>query len=536
MVEPRARWLEVAGNRDEWLRLHRALELEDGFALFVVDVPDPRTEERVVGLLAEEYEGIEVLDARATGEDAPVRALLRGTGQIAVLRSVEASRWDIEGLERCLVQLNARRDQIAAQGGRLVLVLRRDAVERMLDVAPDLYSVHRARFRFARLEDPWSEPRWLISAAEYAALVDDGGGPFAARHEHYTRLFIHYPRRFTWPDDAKSWLCAPGPASESTAARIVAMREGLRSFAEPKAPDLASMLAAPAMLDEPLLRQHLEQALSANDEHVAALCRLGLAWLSLPRQPLDGAREPLTLDTVSLPLRTELLQTCTFVHNGLVPTSLLDGSVGWLWDLNLLVDLYLTQSAILWEWLPGEHPEIRLSEALAQTIDGNLWRHHTTLASLPPDLLRSAQLDPSPWLRERATKNDAAWPRTWDRAFTIAHALDDHPRLQSLRELAHTWLTTPKRRDIYEVWHPLVDTDAPTRDHLARLPLDPAEATTLFGPRLPAALHVVADLLDRGLLVLSQSEAQALRTRAAARHHLPLVLRTGWWAIEQALL
>jgi hypothetical protein len=72
------RWLSVAENRGEWLRLGRALELETGFALFVIDVPDVESEDRVVELLARDQPELLVLDARERGEQACSRPTGRG--------------------------------------------------------------------------------------------------------------------------------------------------------------------------------------------------------------------------------------------------------------------------------------------------------------------------------------------------------------------------------------------------------------------------------------------------------------------------
>jgi len=162
------RWLDTAGNRGEWKRVERALELSRGFALFVVDVPDVETEDRVCECLSSPCSAIGELDAREGERNAPVNVLLREQSRRYVIRTVEASRRDRGLFVECLAQLNQRRDQVVKRGHCVLIIVRRSEVSSVPDIAPDLYSIHRARFRFARL------------AARGETQHDTSLGPFAA--------------------------------------------------------------------------------------------------------------------------------------------------------------------------------------------------------------------------------------------------------------------------------------------------------------------------------------------------------------------
>jgi hypothetical protein len=541
------RWLAVAENRGEWERLRRALQLESGFALFVVDVPDVETEGRVVELLARERAELVVLDGRSSGEQAPVRELLRTRERVVALRSVEASRWDVEALERCLVQFNARRDRLAVRGHVLVIVLRRDAVARMIDVAPDLYSVHRSRFRFARLVKPRPVPLWLLTDVEFAAVLDEDGRSFRERMAFYDKLFWDTSEPFAWANALGLWDNA-APPQELVAARIFARWEGLRCIGEPR--DLASALASPSLDVELLLRDSLRAAQSEGS-FLTYLCATALAWMYLQASKLAEGRWMLDGPSQDwLPAhRSKLMALHLAASEGSLTTALLAEAISESWlgfDLAAKIAVRLDVTAIECEFFPSSSTVSRLRRVLTDIEHSNLnrWRFDSALRSLPSELLAEAapkyQRDEAmTWLRERLLAKDLNWDPAWTTYLMIERALDHAANVAEFVSLGREWLDTPARHRSYEVWHPLVDIHAETQDtaaldELIRMPLA-VDAGERLGPKLDAALQVVADVLDRGLLEISATERDALRARATARDGLPLDLRLGWWAIELAL-
>lgn len=542
MADELDRWLAVAENRGEWERLRLALQLESGFALFVVDVPDVGTEGRVVELLAGERAELVVLDARSSGEQAPVRELMRTRQSVVALRSVEASRWDVEALERCLVQLNARRDRLAVRGHVLVIVLRRDEVARMIDVAPDLYSVHRARFRFARLVKPRPMPLWLLSDQEFAALLDDDGRPFDERLDRYRMR-----HDLDLLDDFDAWASARPGVSESIAARTFARHEGLRCLVPVPAGDLASALASPSIAVADVLRTALE---TAGSHHLAYLCAAALTWMHLQGSDLLEAR--VTLEEALRHARgcdrgLGLRSGCLALHVAAADAMRSRWGVRFTDHLTYAnLSAYLGHAAARWE-LGIRHMPHSLFRSVIKTLEArewNRWRFDPELRSVSSDQIQAeipeGQRDEArAWLRERRLAKDRNWAPTWTTYLMIERALHNAANVAEFVTLGREWLDTPAHHRSYEVWHPLVDIHADARDSaslddLIRMPLA-LDAAERFGPKLPAALHVVADVLDRGLVELSTTERDALRARAAARTDLPLDMRLGWWAIELAL-
>ncbi|PRQ04202.1 hypothetical protein ENSA5_09860 [Enhygromyxa salina] len=185
--EALAWWLAQADNANEWARLREALALSEGFALLLVIVPDARTERHVELMVALEATALErdlrhssPLDADDDGPLQRLTASVDGVAPLAVLTTTEASRRDPEALERCFAQLNSRRDQLVTRlSGPLVLMLRLDALRQLGDVAPDLFSVHAAQFRFATPHEPRDPPPWLLLPFEAVGAlgIDPSFGP-----------------------------------------------------------------------------------------------------------------------------------------------------------------------------------------------------------------------------------------------------------------------------------------------------------------------------------------------------------------------
>lgn len=543
MADELERWFDVADNRGEWARLRRALALEDGFALFVVDVPDVETEGRVVELLAGEREPLMALDARSSGDEAPVRELLRTRDRLAVLRGVEASRWDLEALDRCLVQLNARRDQIAARAHALVIVLRRDASARMLDVAPDLYSVHRARFRFARLIPPQPTPLWLLTDEEFAAVLDDDGRPFERRAEPFNALA-----------GFDAWSRARPDVSETIAARIFARNAGLRCLVRPAPNDLARALAEPSIDVADLLRAELEFARAEHLNYLAHLCSTALGWMHLRRSELAEAHVALAVAREFgqrsgrlLERRSSLMELEIGKHEGWIdPDKVGDatafGSI-YVGHPNA-VAVSLSLAANEWAIRPGTAAlgHFRMAVDGLEWAAVDRWRFDAYLRSVPRDLVAAAVSEPGrgeaiDWLWKRRSANDSLWDWTWTTQLMIERALEG--RVDLLVRAAWDWLDALESPDAYEVWRPLVDIhveagDRATMNVLTQMAVG-EDAPAWFNDRHPEALWIVADLVERGLVDLSPNQRDELRTRAANRYRLPMPQRLGWWAIELAL-
>ncbi len=525
------RWLDVADNRGEWTRLRRALALEQGFALFVVDVPDVETEGRVVELLAGERELL-VLDAREGGEQAPVRELLRRSAGVAVLRSVEASRRDLEALERCLAQLNARRDQLVARGHVLVIVLRRDAVARMLDVAPDLYSVHRARARFATLVGSQPAPLWLLPDVEYPRLLSSDFAEFfraAAEQRGDVDVF-------------ELWSGTQRDPEESSAGRLFARCEGVRSLAPGS--DLLRALESPSVATSGLLHESMQKPPWRSIEH---LCAVALVWVYRSESRLSEARSALDRAkrrAIVLPYaatRVALLERHLDVAEGIADAGSFEPSRG---PTTLVAAAaLLSEAGLEWTVAPNANATdtLRAVQAWIERGGRGSWRLDPCFAALPLELVRATNstrrcADAIAWLRDRLAAKHPSWVDSWVEHLMVARALGGAAELV---DLGRAWIATPGRQRIDAVWRPLVDVHAEAKDlatleQLIRMPLAP-DAPERFGPRLPAALHVTAEILDRGLIELPPRERAQLRARAAARAELPLAMRLGWWAIELAL-
>lgn len=545
-------WLAVADNRGEFERLCRALELEAGFSLSLVDVPDVVTERRVIELLARRDQRLELLDARANGDQAPVRELLRRRASVFfVLRSVEASRSDVEALERCLAQLNVRRDQLVARGHVLVIVLRRDAVARMLDVAPDLYSVHRARFRFARLVEPRPDPLWLIEDHEYAAVLDDDGRPFEDRLA-----------RYKWTHLGPN----PNPNPEEPIAdRIFARRENVRSIAPLASDDLAHALAAPSLADARVLRNGLVAAQAATCPYLTNLCALALTWLHLQRSELTEAHGVLASvpsphhASVQLPalvsaaihvlVRRELLRLHLAAAEGINPrVSLLSSDSPVMQVINLFDKAAwsgaLGVAEIAWEYgdLDFAAKHLQLALRKIEAWHGN-WQFDPMLRALPTDLIEATvperdRADAHFWLRSTYKFLSQEWAQTWTNFLMIERTLGPGERIEELVELAFAWLAVTTKHSIYGVWRPLIDIhvetgDAAALNRLIALLFD--DEASRFGPRHSAALHVIADHVYHGRLQLSDTNRATLAQRASRAADSALEMHLGWWAMRIAL-
>lgn len=569
MAEELERWFAVADNRGEWERLRRALALEQGFALLIVDVPDVGTETRVVELLAGEQEFVQ-LDARESDARAPVRELLQRRGERVVLRSVEASRSDIEALERCLVQLNMRRDQIVAHEHVLVIVLRRDAVARMIDVAPDLYSVHRARFRFARLVQPRPAPAWLLRDTEFAAVLDDDGRPLEERLKHYEwRFLVLEP--IVWPSDGHMQTLVQTPARAGIVARIFARHEGVRCLAWPQPLDLAQALAAPTLDLADILRGSLRHTQTTGTSRLAYMCGSALAWMHLQRSELVEARAALDeavmhLHGASLDMETrhQLLALQIGAAEGLLEPYSRSPLEGWIpkrhkpHDDTVIGAIGLSLAELECDLWPHTTAMNSLRLALDRGLDllpFNRWRLDGSLRSLPAALVEAAvpehdRVEAIAWLGRKSVGDLALssisttaapfrsalfWGEIWSKHLMIERAIGHAERVAQLVALGLEFLATGSYA--YEVWRPLVEMhaqlhDASTLEQLLRMPLTYERR---FGQRFAAALHIIADLVDRGIVELLAAERDELRARAATREGMPPALRLGWWAIELAL-
>ncbi|PRQ08569.1 NB-ARC domain-containing protein [Enhygromyxa salina] len=181
--EDSIREVSLAGELGEWKRIADTLSLGQGFALYFILVTSSDSEATVVEWLRREAirSGLEWTELWALGSDetsspAPVHALLAEDSRrrLTVLRTLTASRRDVGALERCFQELNPRRDVIVQRhDGPLVIVCRPDGLRRIVDVAPDLYSVYSAYFRFDALSDPEqrTQPSWLVLAHEAVGLT-----------------------------------------------------------------------------------------------------------------------------------------------------------------------------------------------------------------------------------------------------------------------------------------------------------------------------------------------------------------------------
>lgn len=166
----------AADNEREWARLDDALSLVSGFALLIVVVPDRESEAMVdawLGAWAERHARVLGRLSPLDGDRRATRRLLDAdAGEVALLQTTKASRSNVEALERCFVEINARRDQIAASfGGSLVISLRPDALRRLADVAPDLLSVHVAQFHLSEPLLARPAPPWLLPCFEAVGVL-----------------------------------------------------------------------------------------------------------------------------------------------------------------------------------------------------------------------------------------------------------------------------------------------------------------------------------------------------------------------------
>jgi hypothetical protein len=214
-------------------------------------------------------------------------------------------------------------------------------------------------------------------------------------------------------------------------------------------------------------------------------------------------------------------------------------------DSETKTSVQLSLAEIESEFWPSRSTVVRFRQSLTRIehSNSNRWRLDPTLRALPSDLIKAATRVERPvvleWLEGRRTARDPNWAAAWTTYLMIERALANGEGAAKFVDLGYQWLDTPAPRLTYEVWHPLVDVHAEAKDstrlqRLIRMPLAP-DAEERFGPRLSAALHVVADVLNQRRVELSDTERDQLRARAAARESMSPDVRLGWWAIELAL-
>ena len=144
-------------NRDEWKRLVTAIDLHEGFALFIVVVPDEVVAEVATKNLQELAAtlGISVERYSLFGPQSVISSLLaqEPTHASFVIVDLVASSWrapDPERLAVALMQMNQRRDLIRDRvTGPLLVFVDREGRRSLVDHAPDLFSIHAAEFRFS---------------------------------------------------------------------------------------------------------------------------------------------------------------------------------------------------------------------------------------------------------------------------------------------------------------------------------------------------------------------------------------------------
>lgn len=158
-----------------------ALQLSDGFELHFAIVPNAGREDAIVEHLQRMAESIGLAtqelcasDAHDSSSSPPFESLLMATPapRLSMLRTLQASREDVQALERCFLQINPRRDAIARRHvGPLLVVCRPDGLRRIADIAPDFYSVHTGLWV---LEAPaWESPQpvWMLFDHEAIGLL-----------------------------------------------------------------------------------------------------------------------------------------------------------------------------------------------------------------------------------------------------------------------------------------------------------------------------------------------------------------------------
>jgi hypothetical protein len=154
--------------------LTRALELGDGFELHFAIVPGPRQEQALADHLRQlgERLGLAMIELQASSATLAAQLVASDQPRLTLLRTVGASRRDPAALARCLVELNPRRDLIAGRHrGPLVIACRPDALRRVVELAPDLYSVHTSLVQIERPEHPRPPPSWRLFDHEAIGLL-----------------------------------------------------------------------------------------------------------------------------------------------------------------------------------------------------------------------------------------------------------------------------------------------------------------------------------------------------------------------------
>ncbi len=154
--------------------LTHAIELCDGFELHFAIVPGPRQEQALADHLRElgERLGLALLELDASSGALSAQLVASDQPRLTLLRTVDASRRDPAALARCLVELNPRRDLIAGRHrGPLVIAGRPDALRRVVELAPDLYSVHTSLVQIERPEHPRPPPSWRLFDHEAIGLL-----------------------------------------------------------------------------------------------------------------------------------------------------------------------------------------------------------------------------------------------------------------------------------------------------------------------------------------------------------------------------
>ncbi len=170
-------WLTIADNQQTWDRLCESLALADGFELVFAVVVDQLAAAWIMELLEARAQELGRRSVRLDARDADALERLTSGGDdgvLVVLDTVDPSRRDRPALDRCLLELNPRRDLLVERvAGPIVVVTRPDGLRRFADLAPDLFSVHTAAFRLfggadLRLDE---RPEWLLADHEFVGLL-----------------------------------------------------------------------------------------------------------------------------------------------------------------------------------------------------------------------------------------------------------------------------------------------------------------------------------------------------------------------------
>src|SRR5690606_36599404 len=114
------------------------------------------------------------LDARDDDVLSKLTRLAEAGEVLVVLDTVAASWRAVANLERALPELNPRRYLLAtAIPGPILIIACPAGLRRVAGLAPDLFSVHTARFVFSGGADRGldDQPDWLLSDHEFVGLL-----------------------------------------------------------------------------------------------------------------------------------------------------------------------------------------------------------------------------------------------------------------------------------------------------------------------------------------------------------------------------